>query len=216
MNHRLIFPGLFFFWLLTLGCGSLSMAELAEVQLAQAPAPVFNQCDPHQKAVLERALRGAQDLARNSLQVLNSTPEGSRESSARYREWFGAYDRDNYELVSSHFQHIYDALATQTLTFSCICSDLKLAYVHPDQPYEITLCASFWSAPVAGTDSQAGTIVHEISHFVAVAGTQDVTYSQRLVRMTAEYIPAKAVTNADSYKYFAENNPPLEPLAPDL
>jgi len=87
---------------------------------------------------------------------------------------------------------------------------LYQAYVHPDQPYEITVCASFWTEPAIGAESQAGAILHEISHFVVVAGTEDVTYSQTLARMTAQYVPAKAILNADSYRYYAENDPALE------
>ncbi|WP_308628312.1 M35 family metallo-endopeptidase [Massilia genomosp. 1] len=35
------------------------------------------------------------------------------------------------------------------------------------------VCGAFWRAPVTGTDSQGGTLVHEMSHFTAVAGTRE-------------------------------------------
>ena len=39
------------------------------------------------------------------------------------------------------------------------------AYVYPNQPYKIYLGRVYWTAPAAGTDSQAGTLIHEMSHF---------------------------------------------------
>jgi peptidyl-Lys metalloendopeptidase len=215
MNPKRAILTLTFIWLAIVGCAPLSQAEpiagpAAEMRaLAAQPAPSFTQCDPDQSTVLQRALQDAQVLALEAWQALESIPENSRESSARYREWFGAYDPANYSLVSDNFQHIYTALATQPITFNCACSDIALAYVYPNQPYDITVCERYWRSPATGTDSQAGVLVHEMSHFITVAATEDVTHSQVLVRMTAKNIPARAVQNASSYEYFAENDPPL-------
>ena len=46
-----------------------------------------------------------------------------------------------------------------------------------------------------------------MSHFDVVAGTDDVVYGQTGARSLAISDPAKAITNADSHEYFAENNP---------
>ncbi|HEU4744115.1 MAG TPA: M35 family metallo-endopeptidase, partial [Anaerolineales bacterium] len=83
------------------------------------------------------------------------------------------------------------------------------AYVYPSQPYNIYLCQAFWSAPLSGTDSKAGTLIHEMSHFNVVAGTDDVVYGQAGARTLADENPDAAITNADSHEYFAENTPPL-------
>jgi hypothetical protein len=53
------------------------------------------------------------------------------------------------------------------------CDSSYYAYVYPNRPYEIFLCNAFWSAPATGTDSKMGTIVHEMSHFIATADTDD-------------------------------------------
>ncbi|MFZ1224247.1 MAG: M35 family metallo-endopeptidase, partial [Dokdonella sp.] len=58
-----------------------------------------------------------------------------------------------------------------------------------------------------GTDSRAGTLVHETSHFNVVAGTQDNGYGQTAAHNLAVSNPAKAVANADNHEYFAENTP---------
>ncbi|KAF8758397.1 peptidyl-Lys metalloendopeptidase [Rhizoctonia solani] len=55
--------------------------------------------------------------------------------------------------------------------------------------------------------SGAGTIVHEQSHFTVNGGTQDIVYGQSGARSLASSSPDRAIQNADSHEYFAENNP---------
>lgn len=93
---------------------------------------------------------------------------------------------------------------------------------------KVYFCGAFWNAPNTGTDSrvsvlythvivtvchiikiQAGTIIHESSHFTANGGTNDYVYGQTAAKNLAISDPAKAVMNADSHEYFAENNPVL-------
>jgi len=46
-----------------------------------------------------------------------------------------------------------------------------------------------------------------MSHFTVVAGTDDWAYGQTAAAALAKSSPTKAVDNADSHEYFAENNP---------
>jgi peptidyl-Lys metalloendopeptidase len=69
------------------------------------------------------------------------------------------------------------------------------------------VCNAFWSAPSTGTDSKAGTLVHEMSHFNVVASTDDWAYGQSAAKSLAISNPSKALDNADTHEYFAENNP---------
>ena len=69
------------------------------------------------------------------------------------------------------------------------------------------LCRAFWNAPLTGTDSKGGTIVHELSHFNVIAGTDDFAYGQTAAKQLALTNPAQARMNADSHEYFAENTP---------
>jgi peptidyl-Lys metalloendopeptidase len=79
--------------------------------------------------------------------------------------------------------------------------------VYPTQPYRIYVCNAFWNAPNTGTDSKAGTLVHEMSHFNVVAATDDHAYGQTAAKNLAISSPTKALDNADSHEYFAENTP---------
>jgi len=86
-------------------------------------------------------------------------------------------------------------------------------------------CGAYWSAPTTGTDSkvsfkcfsrhiaityhdsQAGTMIHEASHYTANGGTDDYVYGQSGAKSLATSNPDEAVFNADNHEYFAENNP---------
>jgi peptidyl-Lys metalloendopeptidase len=153
------------------------------------------------------ALTSAESYASNALNYLNAGTRG-----ARYTTWFGTYDSTRYSTARSHFSGISNAVSTQPLAFDCstcpgTANASAYAYVYANAPYRIYLCNAFWAAPNTGTDSRAGTIIHEVSHFTVVAGTSDYAYGQSAARSLASSNPARAVRNADSHEYFAENTP---------
>jgi len=82
--------------------------------------------------------------------------------------------------------------------------------VFRDDPLRVVhLCESFWTAPPTDCtiDSRPGTLIHELSHFTAVAGTKDIRYGADPDRQLAINSPAGAVANADSHEFFAESCP---------
>jgi len=84
------------------------------------------------------------------------------------------------------------------------------AYVYPtDTTRTIYLCGAFWAAKLTGYDSQPGVIVHELSHFNTIGGTQDYAYGVTAAKNLAKSSPAKAVANADNYEYYGETVPVL-------
>jgi peptidyl-Lys metalloendopeptidase len=127
----------------------------------------------------------------------------------RYTTWFGAYTSARYGTASQHFVAIDSAMDQSggQVTINCGCSQNYYAYVYPTRPYEIFVCKAFWSAPLAGTDSKGGTLIHEMSHFNVTAATDDHVYGQAGAKNLAISDPAAALDNADSHEYFAENKP---------
>ena len=101
------------------------------------------------------------------------------------------------------------ALSGETIAYDCTCTESAFAYVFPNSPYDIYMCPTFFRSDLLGTDSQAGTIVHELSHFAVLAGTRDYRYGQQSVAALATEDPDRAIGNADSHEYFAENTPAL-------
>jgi len=162
----------------------------------------YSGCSNTRQTQLSTAWGSSKTYATNAKNYLNAGSTG-----ARYTTWFGAYNATRYSTVRSHFTAIENALVTKAIVFDCTCTDSAYAYVYPTQPYKIYLCNAFWSAPNTGTDSRAGTLVHEMSHFNVVAGTDDHAYGQTAAKNLARTNPKKAVDNADSHEYFSENTP---------
>nr|WP_244670165.1 M35 family metallo-endopeptidase [Xanthomonas phaseoli] len=178
-------------------------------QLAVGPTAVVNginylNCSTTRTSQIASAVTAARNYSQNARNYLNAGSTG-----ARYTTWFGAYNASRYSRVSSNFVNIDNALDQNNgqITINCGCTDSAFAYVYANAPYEIYVCNAFWSASTTGTDSKAGTLVHEMSHFTVVAGTQDRVYGQSGARSLAISNPAQAITNADSHEYFAENTP---------
>jgi peptidyl-Lys metalloendopeptidase len=142
----------------------------------------------------------------DSRNYLQANKQGSR-----YITWFGVFDTSRYDKVRSNFVAIYNAFETAGINFDCKCKQPYYAYVYPNDPYNIYLCKVFWQAPPTGTDSQAGTLIHEMSHFNVVASTDDVIYGKTGSMQLAIDNPDDAIKNADSHEYFAENSNPTLP-----
>ena len=165
----------------------------------------FNACTVDQQNLLVSARNQAKIYASESENYLNAHASGTQ----RYLEWFGAFTTTRYNTVKTHFTAISDAWDNAGVNFDCKCKQNYYAYVYPDRPYNIYLCKVFWTAPLTGTDSKAGTLIHEMSHFNVVAATDDVVYGQAGARNLADTDPDLVITNADSHEYFAENTPAL-------
>ncbi|HEX4954085.1 MAG TPA: M35 family metallo-endopeptidase [Thermoanaerobaculia bacterium] len=165
--------------------------------------PTYVGCSSTRQSSLVSALSQAQTYAINAAAYLTAGTVGPR-----YTTWFGTYKSSRYSSVRSHFNSISSTIQTKTIQFDCsTCTINAYAYVYANQPYRIYLCSVFWSAPTQGTDSKAGTIIHELSHFNVVAATDDWAYGQTACKSLATSNPGKAVDNADSHEYFAENTP---------
>lgn len=165
----------------------------------------FNSCTVSQRSDLLAARAQATTYALGSRNYLS----GMNSGTSRYTTWFGAFTQSRYNTVQSHFNAIYGAWNTAGVTFDCKCKQNYYAYVYPDRPYNIYLCKVFWTAPLSGTDSKAGTLIHEMSHFNGVASTDDYIYGQTGAKDLAITDPDKAINNADNHEYFAENTPSL-------
>jgi len=174
-----------------------------------AKAPAFKNCTVSRQTDLQNALTEAVKIASGAKASLSGASYCAHFTAPRYLEWFGQSSVTRYATVLQHFTKIEDALSVQTITFNCDCNENYYAYVYPTKPYEIFLCKLFWTAPLTGTDSKAGTLVHETSHFNVVAGTDDHVYGQAACRQLARNNPTDAIDNADTHEYFAENTPVL-------
>jgi len=165
----------------------------------------FSQCSNAQQTSIANAFAAGTAMAADGLDYLTSR----KQQGERYVHWFGPHDATRVATVTGNFTAIKDAFETKPVRVDCGCNEPYFAYVYPAQPYNIYVCRAFWTAPLTGTDSMGGTLVHEMSHFNVVAGTDDHVYGQAGAADLARTSPERAINNADSHEYFGENTPPL-------
>jgi peptidyl-Lys metalloendopeptidase len=196
----------------TLTSGSITFKVDGRASKKPTPPPpppgggtTFSTCTAAQQNVLLAAREQAKTYASGSETYLFNNASGT----LRYLEWFGIFTPSRYETVTSHFSALHNAWDNAGVNFDCKCKQNYYAYVYPTQPYNIYLCKVFWLAPLFGTDSQGGTLIHEMSHFNVVAGTDDFVYGQTGASALADTNPDQAIMNADNHEYFAENKPSL-------
>lgn len=185
----------------------IEAANEARSQTRAQTATYFS-CTATQSNSIRMAIREAESYANSAVQYLNVQSSGT----TRYTTWFGQYSAANFNKLKSHFTKLQSTLSTKAVSFDCSCpkgSSNTYAYVYASQHYMVYLCSAYWRASMTGTDSQGGTIIHELAHFTVVAGTGDHAYGHANAKPLARTNPAKALANSDSLQYFAENNPRL-------
>ncbi|WP_051377901.1 M35 family metallo-endopeptidase [Derxia gummosa] len=166
----------------------------------------YLQCSSSRQGALITAVKSAYSMASNAQSYLSKMTG----ATTRYTTWWGSYSSAGRDQLKEHYANEITALTTKRLQFDCTCTEQNVyAYVYPSSPYRIYLCGAFWAAPNTGTDSRAGTLIHELSHFTVVAGTDDYAYGQDAAQSLAISNPTRARMNADSHEYFAENTPAL-------
>jgi peptidyl-Lys metalloendopeptidase len=182
-----------------------ALLEAAEKLGTPSTSLSYSVCSSTQQTTIASSVSSATTYATNAYNYLNTTTPSN---TARYKTWFGAYTSTNWSTAKSHYNSIKNAFTGAAVVVDCTCTDSgTYAYVYPTQPYKIYVCGAYWSAPMTGTDSKAGTLVHEMSHFNVVASTDDWAYGQTACKSLATSNPTKALDNADTHEYFAENTP---------
>ncbi|KAJ7181285.1 peptidyl-Lys metalloendopeptidase [Mycena filopes] len=173
-----------------------------------AAANKFQYVDPATSALVTIFADHADTHNRRHLRRARRVPDSAQTTtSARFVTWFGTFTSAHHTTILSHYTKM-KADAYSAYTYDCSCTDSDTyAYVYPDEFGTIYLCGVFWEVSTTGTDSQGGTLIHESSHFLATASTQDYVYGQTAAKSLAKSNSAEAIENADSHEYFAENNP---------
>lgn len=188
------------------GATPLSIEQMKANAGNPAPAGVsYASCTASQQSTIASAMSAGSSMATSGSNYMNAGA-----ISTRYTKWFGARNSTREAKIKSNFAAIKDTFANKPVVVDCSCNQNYYAYVYPTQPYKVYVCKAFWSAPMTGTDSKGGTLVHEISHFNVVASTDDHVYGQSGAASLAISDPAKAIDNADSHEYFGENTPALQ------
>jgi peptidyl-Lys metalloendopeptidase len=159
----------------------------------KAPYP----CSSQETSQLNSAATSQKSMINYALTAINQG------DSAVYKEWFGAYTTARGTTTAECISAITD---NSVVKYACDDQPGVYAYVYPaDTTHTIYCCEAFWTAPNAGGfDTKAGTLIHELSHFSNICGTNDWVYGVNGARNLAISNPSRAVANADNYEYFSE------------
>ena len=178
-----------------------------------AAAENYAGCSVDEARVAREAFQHAKDLTLKAATTVGNTSE--------YGRWFGEYSVANAETVRANLKSVVGAIRSGNVTATCEqiadggCEVGEYAWVYPNEPYLMHLCPMFFNLPAltalqpgarrSDNGTREGTIVHELSHFLRVAGTDDHCYSRSACRDMATYDTRRAIDNADSYQYFTED-----------
>ena len=185
----------------------------AAVRPPLRPAVNTAACSQSETTDINAAVASATAYLANATNYFDATRSGSR-----YTSWFGAMDQTRWNHVKATYQAIEDMVIAGSIAFHCgdpTCTNSVYAFVYPSDTstHTVYLCGAFWTAPTSGTDSKAGTLIHEWTHYNDTGTTSDHQYGKTGAGTLALSNPTQAVDNADNYEYFAENTPAtVEPL----
>ncbi|KAI8869287.1 peptidyl-Lys metalloendopeptidase [Ramicandelaber brevisporus] len=184
----------------------VATATISLVSYTQAAQ--FVGCTADQQNQINNAVVAATNYVGNAYNYMVNPPSDSTDE--RYITWFGAEENQRRAFVTSVLNNLNNNDFT-TFTYDCItCTNpTLLAYVYPDQFGIMYLCAIFWNINATGANSQGGTIVSQASQFLNNGGTQNHEYGEDDCQELARTKPQDAITNAENYEFFAENDPPL-------
>lgn len=173
----------------------------------------FEDCTKAEVMMATDAIREAKRVSLNAAAAVGETEE--------FERWFGKYTPESGEIVRANLKAIVGAVRSGTITTICEnvgfdgCGVDTYAFVFDTEPYRVHLCPPFFRMPSLSrlnvdqrsgdNGSQAGTIIHELSHFRIVARTDDICYARSVCSSMALRDARAAVVNADSYQYYAED-----------
>jgi hypothetical protein len=168
---------------------------------APAPASAFDKAKSRQ---ITQALADAKKMLEKAKADL---AKWDNTTQTRFKRWFGATDeaarKRMSERVDKEIAQI-DKMTVANFQPAEPGEEDCYAYVYPNDDTKVYLGDDFAPAPATGPDSKAGTLVHEMSHYDTVGGTEDHAYGQGPCKALAKQDPPKAQSNADSFEYFVE------------
>jgi hypothetical protein len=130
-----------------------------------------------------------------------------RTGRARFALWFGTTDEAARARIDERIGvllQLNEEYSVRNFRRAVPSRPGVFAFVFASDPSHVFLDRAFVSAPAVGTNSRAGTVTHEMSHFTIAGGTRDHAYGTTKCRALARSSPALALGNADSFEFYVE------------
>jgi peptidyl-Lys metalloendopeptidase len=185
--------------------------ELASFrELPISPFPILGPEDGARKRIavshlVEKALNDQIVLLRNKRTELE---RWDRKTQIHFAKWFGTTSDSARQLILKRIAVLSLLNERYSVTNFRRAFPPKpglFAYVHPQDPTKVFVDMAFVKAPPVGENSRAGTITHEMSHFILAGGTKDFAYGPSNCKALARTAAEKALFNADNFEYFVES-----------
>ncbi|KAH7311394.1 metallo proteinase [Stachybotrys elegans] len=171
-------------------------------------AVVQNDCTGTRRTAIVNALSNCRTLASTAATAASSGP------AARLTEFYKSSTSATRSTVQGVFNRIVSECGSSTSGASRIyctdiypaCSGGVVAYAVPALAYQV-YCPLWFNNYAAMTSacrgiSQAGVLLHEMTHLTSIRGTQDYNcYGYNCVRSLSA---AQNINHADTYMYFAQ------------
>lgn len=178
----------------------------------QAHAQGVESCTYDQTQAIESARTEGRRLLDRAIGDIEQVPAGQMQDMPRWHYWLGPQEAEarSRQFLRSLIAVRRDILSTR---MTCDCS-IGPGY-YGFAPYtgqnagKIEICSGFWGRPLSGINSQAGILVHEVSHLRSGARTDDHVYGFQTVSALGVRDPWTAINNADTFQRFVENIPEL-------
>lgn len=185
----------------TIRIAFLAMPFLTPQAFAQTLFP----CTDEDQDVAEEALEAAQEMLEFTIEGFDS---GGIDFGLKASLWMGARSSVDAENIRDTYERAL--VFSEGMKFLCAVNSSFDAIAAVNQsvpvPY-IMLGEAFFGLEDHGFDSRPGTMVHELTHGLLVAGT-NFLISERYGTDTALELAEKdarsAMSNADNYQYFIE------------
>lgn len=151
----------------------------------------------------------AYNLVNNNEQALRNNPPSA------YLTWFGTFEQGRYQRVRGVLDGVRFKLnSDSTLTAYCRIDpaapcdeqgDIAATNARVRGDFDVWFCNAFFALHAnEGFDTQAGSVLHEMTH--SIGNTEDIPggYSPPNAANLATNSPGSAVDNADNYEFFVE------------
>lgn len=183
------------------GIAMLLLAGMGSGAAWSAPVP----CSAAQAGEIEEARKLARTmLAKVAKQIDDEDPVATE----ALMTWMGVANAGQAGDVAKRLRVLSTWLAGAT--FLCDKAEPAFAWVYGAQPFLVRIGTAFMAAPKGGYSSKAGTLIHEVSHFLIAGASKDPPqrtgddYGTADALARAKNDPQAARGNAENLEYFVE------------
>ncbi|OQP63582.1 M35 family metallo-endopeptidase [Niastella populi] len=171
--------------------------------------------DPGKLATIKNALQNAYNLLAIRLLELQTWNPAHK---AYFKRHFGRDDNAAKKIIEKRVKKEMSIIKRWLQNDNYkkqIFEGKKSGWAHvykTDLGFDVFLDAKFWNSPQMGPDSQAGAIIHELSHFQNVGNTTDFdkygnkVYGIPRVRRLISSDANQALRHADAFEYYIEGS----------